>query len=119
MSVVMITHDLGVIAETAKKVLVMYAGKVVEEASVRDLFHNPLHPYTIGLLESLPRLNGKKNTQRRLRAIKGMVPDLLRIPSGCSFAPRCDWFRQRCIEKSPELEELATGHFVSCWEARI
>ncbi len=119
MSVVMITHDLGIIAEIAQKVMVMYAGHVVEEAPVRELFNNPLHPYTIGLLGSLPRLDGKKTTQGKLKAIRGMVvPDLLQMSNGCSFAPRCDWAKQHCTENIPGLTELKTGHLVSCWEAR-
>ena len=119
MSVIMITHDLGVIAEIAQKVMVMYAGHVVEKAPVRDLFHNPLHPYTIGLLGSLPRLDETKTSQGRLKAIRGMVPDLLRMPPGCSFAPRCDWVKQHCRENEPLLKELRHGHFVSCWEAKV
>ena len=118
MSVIMITHDLGVIAETAQKVSVMYAGHVVEEAPVKDLFHAPLHPYTIGLLESLPRMDQKKGAQKRLRAIRGMVPDLLQMPAGCPFEPRCDWAKQRCREDLPKLRELKSGHWVSCWEAK-
>jgi oligopeptide/dipeptide ABC transporter ATP-binding protein len=118
MSVIMITHDLGIIAEIAQKVMVMYAGHVVEQAPVRELFHRPLHPYTIGLLGSLPRLDEKKTAQGKLKAIRGMVPDLLRMPSGCSFAPRCDWAKKHCSENVPGLTELKPGHLVSCWEAK-
>jgi oligopeptide/dipeptide ABC transporter ATP-binding protein len=119
MSVIMITHDLGVIAETARNVSVMYAGHVVEEAPVRELFHNPLHPYTIGLLESLPRLNEKKEKQKRLKDIRGMVPDLLSMPGGCAFEPRCDRAVKHCSEEAPVLRALDPGHLVSCWEAHV
>jgi oligopeptide/dipeptide ABC transporter ATP-binding protein len=119
MSVIIITHDLGVIAETAQKITVMYAGHIVEETFVGELFHNPLHPYTIGLLESLPRLDGKRKNLCRLKTIPGMVPDLLHMPSGCPFVPRCNWVKEHCSHHLPIVQELKPGHLVSCWEARI
>ncbi|MBN2372990.1 ABC transporter ATP-binding protein [bacterium] len=118
MSVLMVTHDLGVVAETAQKVSVMYAGYVVEEAGVRDLFHGPLHPYTIALLDSLPRLDDRKIAGGRLKTIKGTVPDLFDMPIGCPFASRCERARQRCITDMPRLVEIGPGHLVSCWEAK-
>ncbi|MGA1844786.1 MAG: ABC transporter ATP-binding protein [bacterium] len=117
MSVLIITHDLGVIAEISQKVSVMYAGRIVEHALVRDLFHHPLHPYTIGLLTSLPRLDERKGAKRRLATIPGMVPDLRLMPRGCPFQPRCDRARPHCTEEPPTLAEIQPGHWVSCWEA--
>jgi oligopeptide/dipeptide ABC transporter ATP-binding protein len=113
MAVMLITHDLGVIAETTGRVVVMYAGRVVEAAGVEQLFHNPLHPYTQGLLASLPTLEtGKK--QRRLQAIPGSVPNLLELPTGCKFAPRCPKVVGRCHEGEPELREIEPGHWARC-----
>jgi oligopeptide/dipeptide ABC transporter ATP-binding protein len=113
MAVMLITHDLGVIAETADRVVVMYAGRVVEEASVRELFDNPLHPYTQGLMESLPRLETGK-ARRRLRAIPGLVPNLLQLPTGCKFAPRCPKVVEQCWPTEPELREIRPGHSARC-----
>ena len=118
MSVLMVTHDLGVIAETAERVCVMYAGKIVEDAPVKGLFRDPLHPYTLGLLESLPRLKEKRGKRKRLKVIPGMVPDLVNMPPGCPFEPRCDRATPFCRENPPSLEELGPGHLVSCWEAK-
>lgn len=111
-AIVLISHDLGVIAEMADRVIVMYAGKFVEEASVNDLFHDPLHPYTEGLLLSVPRLD--KPTMR-LKPIKGTVPDLLDLPAGCSFHPRCSYAKDICRQQSPILKSLGAGRRVSCW----
>lgn len=113
MAVMLITHDLGVIAETADRVVVMYAGRVVEEASVKELFDNPLHPYTQGLMESLPRLETGKARQR-LRAIPGLVPNLLQLPTGCKFAPRCPKVVEQCWPTEPELREIRPGHSARC-----
>ncbi|MEE9171891.1 MAG: ABC transporter ATP-binding protein [candidate division NC10 bacterium] len=113
MAVMLITHDLGVIAETADRVVVMYAGRVVEEASVKELFDNPLHPYTQGLMESLPRLETGK-ARRRLRAIPGLVPNLLQLPTGCKFAPRCPKVVEQCWPTEPELREIRPGHSARC-----
>ncbi|HEX7663852.1 MAG TPA: ABC transporter ATP-binding protein [Polyangiaceae bacterium] len=120
MSVLLITHDLGVIAEYTDRVVVMYAGRVVEKAPVRELFARPLHPYTKGLLGSIPRI-GKSTTidgeKRRLPTIEGMVPTLLRLPKGCRFADRCSLAIDLCREKEPELRELAPERFSRCHRA--
>jgi oligopeptide/dipeptide ABC transporter ATP-binding protein len=113
MAVLLITHDLGVVAETAERVVVMYAGRVVEEASVQQLFDNPLHPYTQGLLESLPKLEAGKGRQR-LVAIPGLVPNLLELPRGCKFAPRCPKVIAECWPTEPELREVRPGHWARC-----
>lgn len=113
MAVMLITHDLGVVAETADRVVVMYAGRVVEEAPVKELFDDPLHPYTQGLLESLPRLDTGK-AQRRLQAIPGLVPNLLELPTGCKFAPRCPKAVEECWPTEPELREIRPGHWARC-----
>ena len=113
MAVILITHDLGVIAETADRVVVMYAGRVVEEASAEQLFETPLHPYTQGLLESLPTLEtGKRH--RRLTAIPGLIPNLLDLPTGCKFAPRCPKVIGDCWPTEPELREIRPGHWARC-----
>jgi oligopeptide/dipeptide ABC transporter ATP-binding protein len=96
LSMLLITHDLGVVAETADRVAVMYAGRIVEEAPVRDIFHDPKHPYTKGLLRSVPRLTEEGLRQRRLETIEGVVPSLLNLPQGCAFAPRCPYAIEDC-----------------------
>ncbi len=113
MSIIFITHDLGVIAELCDDVVVMYAGKVVEHASVYELFRAPLHPYTHGLLTSIPRL--ETPPKHTLPAIEGMVPSLLNLPSGCRFQNRCPHAQERCQAESPSLESVAEGHEVSCF----
>lgn len=112
-AVLLITHDLGVVAETAEHVVVMYAGRVVEEAPVRDLFHQPLHPYTQGLLRSIPSLVADE--KRRLDAIPGMVPSLLTLPPGCTFQDRCGYAMDRCVTQEPTLMVWKPGHQVRCW----
>jgi oligopeptide/dipeptide ABC transporter ATP-binding protein len=117
-SVLFITHNLGVIAEIAQRTVVMYAGRVLEKGSVRELFKNPLHPYTQGLLNSLPswRRSGRSRAERgRLREIAGMVPSLLNLPKGCAFAARCPRGRDTCKEEEPPLLMKGEGHFVRCW----
>jgi oligopeptide/dipeptide ABC transporter ATP-binding protein len=115
-SVILITHDLGVIAEMAERVAVMYAGRIVEQADVRDLFANPLHPYTRGLMGSIPIL-GK--TKERLEVIPGTVPNLVNLPPGCRFAPRCEarieHQLQICTETEPDLIPASSEHLVRCW----
>jgi len=115
-SVILITHDLGVIAEMAERVAVMYAGRIVEQAEVKTLFSKPLHPYTQGLLGSIPVL-GKIKEQ--LDVIPGSVPNLINLPPGCRFAPRCrarlDYQLQSCTEIEPDLIETVSGHLVRCW----
>ncbi len=116
-AIIMITHDLGLIAETCKRVVVMYAGKVVEEASVEEIFANPMHPYTIGLLGSIPKLRTSSAAaeQGRLEEIPGIVPSLHRLPTGCTFNPRCPKVFGMCAESEPELKELSPGHFARCF----
>ena len=111
MAILLITHDLGVVAEMADHVAVMYAGKVVEYAPVEELFLNPKHPYTVGLFESLPRLKSKKE---RLEVIPGNVPNPLEFPSGCKFAPRCRYATERCRREEPQLQAINPEHTVSC-----
>src|SRR5215468_6120240 len=116
MAVMLITHDMGVIAETAQRVVVMYAAKVAEEASVGELFKEPLHPYTQGLLRSIPRIDLDATEKRRLETIPGTVPTLRgEIAPGCRFAPRCPFVKSVCTEKDPVLKEVKPGHKVSCW----
>lgn len=110
-AVLLITHDLGVVAEYCERVAVMYAGKIVEKANVLSLFARPLHPYTRALLGALPRLDGKRS---RLEAIPGSVPDLIAPPSGCRFHPRCRERLPRCSEEEPRLWEVEKGHEVAC-----
>ncbi len=113
-SIILITHDLGVVAEVCDYVNVMYAGKVVESAPVFELFENPLHPYTEGLLRSIPSIeNGGERC--KLHTIEGSVPSLLHLPRGCAFAPRCDRALPRCFEEIPDLGSLEGDHRVRCW----
>ena len=112
MAVLLITHDLGVVAEAADRVIVMYCGKIMEEADVRTLFKNPLHPYTVGLLKSIPQIDD--DSEKRLYMIKGMVPNPLNMPKGCPFSDRCDSSMERCKEEMPELID-ASGHKVRCF----
>ena len=107
-----ITHDLGVIASMADDVVVMYLGKIVESASVHDIFHNPKHPYTQGLMNSIPSLASRKE---KLQPIKGIVPDPLEMPPGCRFEPRCPHAMEICQEQSPELRSVAERHEAACW----
>jgi peptide/nickel transport system ATP-binding protein len=116
MAVMLITHDMGVIAETAQRVVVMYAAKVAEEAPVGDLFKEPLHPYTQGLLRSIPRIDLAATAHVRLETIPGTVPTLRGdIAPGCRFAPRCPFVKSVCTEQDPVLKEVKPGHKVSCW----
>ena len=116
MAVMLITHDMGVIAETAQRVVVMYAAKVAEEAPVADLFKEPLHPYTQGLLRSIPRIDLAATEHLRLETIPGTVPTLRGdIAPGCRFAPRCPFVKSVCTEQDPVLKEVKPGHKVSCW----
>jgi peptide/nickel transport system ATP-binding protein len=114
MAVMLITHAMGVIAETAQRVVVMYAGKVVEEAPVKELFANPRHPYTQGLIRSIPRIDTAATHKTRLEAIKGVVPSLLNPAPGCRFAPRCRLAAPECTRETPPLREIAPGHKVAC-----
>jgi peptide/nickel transport system ATP-binding protein len=118
MGLVLITHDLGVVAQTAQRVIVMYAGKKVEEADVDTLFANPRHPYTRGLMASIPAVPSlRANDDVRLVEIPGMVPSLTRLPKGCAFAPRCAMAIARCHEEYPPLEAWEENHLAACWRA--
>ncbi|MGF7059616.1 ABC transporter ATP-binding protein [Brassicibacter mesophilus] len=111
-AIIFITHDLGVIAEVADRVIVMYAGKVVEEANVKELFNSPKHPYTVGLLKSKPDLDTR---DERLYVVSGVVPNLLKKPKGCMFHPRCEFATDKCINQETELLEISEGRKVRCW----
>jgi oligopeptide/dipeptide ABC transporter ATP-binding protein len=119
-AIVLITHDMGVVAENADRVVVMYAGRKVEEADAARLFDHPGHPYTRGLLGSIPHLDNAARSgakRPRLNEIKGMVPSLSRLPQGCTFAPRCGLASDQCRRLSPPLEERRPGHWIACWHA--
>ena len=114
MAIMLITHAMGVVAETAQRVVVMYAGRVVEEASVERLFAQPLHPYTRGLIRSIPRIDTSVGKKQRLEAISGLVPSLIDPPPGCRFAPRCKFATPACTVSVPELRAVETDHKVAC-----
>jgi peptide/nickel transport system ATP-binding protein len=118
MAVILITHNLGIVAQTARRVAVMYMGKIVEEAEVRSLFGEPLHPYTQGLLKSLPNFYKDSVKKDRLEEIPGVVGNLLAPPLGCYFFPRCKYSIDICGQKSPDLLEARPGHGVRCWRVR-
>ncbi|HHY32614.1 MAG TPA: ABC transporter ATP-binding protein [Firmicutes bacterium] len=111
-AIMLITHDLGVVAETVNKVVVMYAGKIVESADVVSIFKKPEHPYTLGLLGSIPKVN---EDRERLQVIEGVVPNPFNMPTGCRFHPRCSFVRDICKEEEPELVDVEAGHQVRCW----
>ena len=113
MAIIWITHDLGVVAGLAENVVVMYAGSIVEQAAVNDLYGTPSHPYTVGLLGSLPRVD--MVSDERLVSIEGMPPDLIALPEGCPFAARCDFVIDRCLTDTPPLMPVAPGHMAACW----
>ena len=113
MAIIWITHDLGVVAGLAERVLVMYGGLIIEESAVKDLYANPSHPYTIGLLGSLPRVDAKAHT--KLYSIEGAPPVLYQKPNACPFAPRCRWAMERCWKENPVLEPVSPEHRVACW----
>jgi oligopeptide/dipeptide ABC transporter ATP-binding protein len=114
-AIMMITHNLGVVARYADRVNVMYAGKIVERGTAREIYANPRHPYTLGLLRSVPRLDEPRRA--KLQPIPGQPPDLSRLPGGCSFAPRCAYAIDRCREEEPGLDPVATDHLSACWLA--
>ena len=115
---ILITHDLGVVAQTAQRVIVMYAGKKVEEATVEALFETPQHPYTRGLMASIPAVPSPDRSEDvRLIEIPGMVPSLTRLPPGCAFAPRCKLAVDRCRQEYPPLDEVKSNHWAACWRA--
>jgi len=113
MALLLVSHDLGVIAQNCDRVVVMYAGRVIEDGLVADVFDNPLHPYTKGLLRSLPSLDG---VWRRLPSLRGAVPTIDSMPKGCRFNPRCDLASEICFTSKPELIEITKKHYASCWE---
>jgi oligopeptide/dipeptide ABC transporter ATP-binding protein len=116
MSVIFITHDLGVVAQTAKRVVVMYMGRIVEEAAVADIFGAPLHPYTMGLMDSIPRIGEKlRGAKQPLKEIKGVVPSLLKLPYGCKFSDRCGQVMDVCRQREPELTLVSKNHRCRCW----
>lgn len=112
-SIILITHDLGVVAKVCSRVIVMYAGRIVEEGPVDDIFHNPQHPYTIGLLKSAPRLD--ETEKRKLVPIEGQPPDLISPPTGCVFNPRCNEAMKICLQEEPEVTSVTPHHRVACW----
>jgi peptide/nickel transport system ATP-binding protein len=116
-AIMLITHDLGVVAELAHRVIVMYAGRIVEEAPVGLLFADPQHPYTLGLLGSIPRLGS--DGDERLTAIEGVVPNPYALPPGCRFSPRCPLADSKCRAEQPALREIAPGHRAACWKAPL
>jgi peptide/nickel transport system ATP-binding protein/oligopeptide transport system ATP-binding protein len=117
MAVILITHDLGIIAQAAKNVAVMYAGKIVENSTVENIFDHPFHPYTRGLIESMPaRYAASSDRENYLKTIPGNVPSLYNLPAGCRFFDRCSVAQQECNQEEPGLKEIEEGHFVSCWK---
>jgi oligopeptide transport system ATP-binding protein len=114
-AMIIITHNLGVVARYAQKVIVMYAGKIIETGTSTEIYHNPKHPYTIGLLKSVPRLDEKMGT--KLDPIEGLPPDLIDVPKGCSFAARCKYSIEKCLTDSPTLKPVLNGHDSACWRA--
>ena len=116
MALLLITHDMGVVAANADRVLVMYAGRAVEQAGVMDLFDRPLHPYTAGLMASIPRIEPGAAARQRLNEIPGLMPSLHERPACCAFAPRCAYAVERCRRESPPLLERLPGHLAACWE---
>ncbi len=113
MALIWITHDLGVVAGLAERVVVMYAGYIVENALVDELYERPRHPYTVALLKSLPRLDGSVGED--LESIEGLPPDLIQLPPGCPFAARCKFVQEKCHTENPPLEEIASDHEIACW----
>ena len=113
MAIIMITHDLGVVAGIADRINVMYAGYIVETATADEIFHNPRHPYTLGLLKSIPRLDEPR--KEKLVPIEGLPPDLVDPPKGCPFQPRCPYAIERCVTENPSLEPVVPGHRIACW----
>lgn len=114
-AVILITHNLGVVARYADRVNIMYAGRIVERGTAKDIYKNPKHPYTVGLLKSVPRLDEPR--KERLNPIEGMPPDLINLPPGCPFQPRCPYAIQRCTQEYPPLVSIGDGHFSACWVA--
>ena len=116
-SVVLITHDLGVVAGVTDQLIVMYAGKIVEQGPTEQVFARPAHPYTRGLLNSIPRLD--EAIHEELEAIPGLPPDLAHLPAGCPFHPRCELADERCSQEFPERVDVATDHWTTCWQTEF
>ena len=115
-AMIIITHNLGVVARYADNVNVMYAGRIIETGTAEEIYHNPRHPYTLALLNSVPRLDSSERI--RLDAIEGLPPDLVNLPEGCSFAPRCKYVFEQCLDETPTLTETNAGHNSACWRHR-
>ena len=113
-ALIIITHNLGVVARYADRVNVMYAGKIIERGSAMDIYHDPKHPYTLGLLNSVPRLDRPRKA--KLDPIEGQPPDLARLDDGCAFRPRCRFAVERCANEIPPLETVTDGHVSACWQ---
>ena len=113
MAIIWITHDLGIAASIANRISVMYGGFIIEEAPVSELYAHPTHPYTIGLLNSLPQI--QERGRKRLYSIEGMPPVLYQMPHSCPFAPRCKWVVEHCWHENPPLDPISNGHTVACW----
>jgi oligopeptide transport system ATP-binding protein len=111
--VILVTHSMGVVAGMADRIQVMYAGHIVETASTEEIFANPRHPYTVGLLKSIPRLDAAR--KEKLEPIRGLPPDLIDLPDMCPFVPRCNYAREKCEQKNPPLLEVGPGHWAACW----
>src|ERR1044071_3353857 len=111
--VILVTHSMGVVAGMADRIQVMYAGHIVETASTEEIFANPRHPYTVGLLKSIPRLDATR--KEKLEPIRGLPPDLIDLPDMCPFVPRCNYAREKCEQKNPPLLEVTQGHWAACW----
>jgi len=112
-AMIIITHNLGVVARYARNVIVMYAGKIIESGTAEEIYHHPKHPYTVGLLASVPRLD--ESIRTKLEPIEGLPPDLVDLPVGCSFAPRCKYAYERCTQETPYLMTTKDGHQSACW----
>ena len=113
MAVIWITHDLGVVAGLCQRVIVMYAGHIIEQAKIKELYGHPSHPYTLGLLGSIPRLDAARKS--KLTPIEGLPPDLIDAPPGCPFVPRCAYTQDICVQERPELRTVAPEHQIACW----
>ena len=111
---IIITHNLGVVARYADRVNVMYAGRIIESGTAEEIYHNPKHPYTLALLRSVPRMDQKRGA--KLQPVGGQPPDLTKLDAGCSYRPRCAFASEQCARAKPPLEEVAPGHVSACWE---
>ena len=116
-ALIVITHNLGVVARYADRVNIMYAGKIIERGTAQEIYANPRHPYTVGLLKSVPRLDQPRRA--KLEPIEGQPPDLINLPMGCAFTPRCRWAVEKCEMESPALMQVGDGHLSACWNADV